>query len=223
MNCWKRTITKCLVFLFIGAVVNVAVAWGCALWAPTTGADDAASDRVFYRWYDFDLAPLDLHWPPDCSSGGWSGPGISVGRINHPLDGSFVWGDAVDWQTASVQGCDLKAGLPLRTLRGGRYLVSDWQTGEWVELADAAIRPDRRHWGRSDLSDRPAMLPLRPIWPGFAVNTAFYAVILWLLLRGPFALRRYVRWKRGHCIKCGYDLRGKFDAGCPECGWNRVD
>ena len=25
------------------------------------------------------------------------------------------------------------------------------------------------------------------------------------------------------CLKCGYDLRGKLDAGCPECGWNRAE
>lgn len=23
------------------------------------------------------------------------------------------------------------------------------------------------------------------------------------------------------CIKCGYDLQGCIDKGCPECGWNR--
>ncbi len=66
-------------------------------------------------------------------------------------------------------------------------------------------------------------LPLRPLWPGFAINTIFYAAILWLLAFGPFAVRRVVRRKRGHCIKCGYDLRGTSGGGggCPECGWRR--
>ena len=36
-------------------------------------------------------------------------------------------------------------------------------------------------------------LPLRPIWPGFAVNTLFYAALLWLLIPGPFVLRRFIR------------------------------
>ena len=40
-------------------------------------------------------------------------------------------------------------------------------------------------------------LPLRPIWPGFAVNTIFYAAILWLVIPGPIALRRHIRRKRG--------------------------
>ena len=40
-------------------------------------------------------------------------------------------------------------------------------------------------------------LRLRLIWPGFAINTIFYAAILWLLVCGPFALRRHIRHKRG--------------------------
>ena len=65
------------------------------------------------------------------------------------------------------------------------------------------------------------LLPLRPIWPGFAINTVFYAVVLWLLfaLGGtPFALRRRRRIKRGLCPKCAYDLRGIESSACPECG-----
>ncbi len=64
-------------------------------------------------------------------------------------------------------------------------------------------------------------LPLRPIWPGFAVNTVFYAALLWPLSCGPFALRRHIRRKRGLCVACGYDLRGGLEHGCPECGWRR--
>ena len=63
-------------------------------------------------------------------------------------------------------------------------------------------------------------LPFSPIWPGFAINTVFYAGMLWLLFAAPFALRRRLRIKRGLCPKCAYDLRGApTDAtACPECG-----
>jgi len=61
------------------------------------------------------------------------------------------------------------------------------------------------------------VLPYRPIWPGFAINTIFYATILWLPF-APFQLRRYVRVKRGRCIKCGYDLSHVEHKACPECG-----
>ena len=55
------------------------------------------------------------------------------------------------------------------------------------------------------------------MWPGFAINTVFYAVILWLPF-APFQLRRYMRVKRGLCIKCAYDLRHADHSACPECG-----
>ncbi|UCD75698.1 MAG: tetratricopeptide repeat protein [Phycisphaerales bacterium] len=55
------------------------------------------------------------------------------------------------------------------------------------------------------------------------LNVASYAAILWPTICGPSVLRRHVRIKRGHCIKCGYDLRGDPVAGCPECGWGRKE
>ena len=59
-------------------------------------------------------------------------------------------------------------------------------------------------------------LPLIPLWPGFAVNTLFYGTVLWLLIPGPFVLRRHIRMKRGQCVKCGYPL-GESPV-CSECG-----
>ncbi len=62
----------------------------------------------------------------------------------------------------------------------------------------------------------PRVLPLRPLWPGFAVNTLVFAASLWFLICGPFALRRHIRTKRGRCGKCGYP-KGRSDV-CSECG-----
>ncbi len=64
-------------------------------------------------------------------------------------------------------------------------------------------------------------LPNKPIWPGFAINTLFYAAILWLVIPGPFSLRRFIRRKRGLCVACGYDLRHADHEACPECGGER--
>ena len=54
------------------------------------------------------------------------------------------------------------------------------------------------------MNARAGFVPYRPIWPGFAVNTVFYAVVLWLLIPGPFVLRRFIRVKRGLCPACAY-------------------
>ncbi len=60
------------------------------------------------------------------------------------------------------------------------------------------------------------LAPLAPLWPGFAINTLFYAAILWLLIPGPFALRRFLRVRRGLCPKCAYPMGES--AVCTECG-----
>ena len=73
---------------------------------------------------------------------------------------------------------------------------------------------------------RPETPPTRPIWPGFEINTIFYAAILWLPFTAFGRIRRRIRAHRGRCIACGYDLRGRergrgeADASnaCPECG-----
>jgi hypothetical protein len=78
-----------------------------------------------------------------------------------------------------------------------------------VELSpDALPRPFRARPG--------AVLPLRPVWPGFAINTLFYAGVLWVLWATPFALRRMIRRRRGQCPACAYPI-GQSPV-CTECG-----
>ena len=68
-------------------------------------------------------------------------------------------------------------------------------------------------------NDPSRAIPFEPIWPGLAINTVFYAAILWGLLATCLALRRLWRIGSGLCPKCAYDLRGSKDASaCPECG-----
>lgn len=64
---------------------------------------------------------------------------------------------------------------------------------------------------------RPVFDDPPPPWPSFALNTLFYAVVLWIPF-APFVLRKALRRKRGLCIKCGYDLRHVEHEVCPECG-----
>jgi len=66
---------------------------------------------------------------------------------------------------------------------------------------------------------------MNPIFPGFIINTLFYAAIWFGIFFGVATLRRFIRKKRRRCVKCSYDLRGApgDDKGCPECGWGRED
>src|SRR5688572_21137615 len=65
----------------------------------------------------------------------------------------------------------------------------------------------------------PFALPLRLVYPGFAINMIFYAAILWvmwLLFAAPWALRRRRRIKRGLCPACAYPIGS--NQLCTECG-----
>ena len=78
-------------------------------------------------------------------------------------------------------------------------------------------------------ANKPLYLPTRPIWSGIAINALVFApawwVVLALLVMFALLLRRipaFIRKRRGHCPNCGYDLRGKLEGGCSECGWKRT-
>lgn len=63
------------------------------------------------------------------------------------------------------------------------------------------------------------MLPIRPIFPGFLYNTAFWGGLIFaaLCLRdGALTLRSRRRRARGLCWKCKHELAGV--SPCPECG-----
>ena len=81
-------------------------------------------------------------------------------------------------------------------------------------ISTGTIDPGWKHG--PDTRGLPRALPLRPIPGGFAVNTLFYAAVLWLLIPGPFVLRRFMRVRRGLCPACAYP-RGESDV-CSECG-----
>ena len=98
---------------------------------------------------------------------------------------------------------------------------TSWPVRSVYDVVRMLSDEERLDFMRSEFpSDRPSrVFAFRPIWARFAINTIFYAAILWLLTLGPFTTRRFIRRKRGRCIKYGYDLRGTTHMIiCSECG-----
>jgi hypothetical protein len=63
-------------------------------------------------------------------------------------------------------------------------------------------------------------VPVQPIWPGFAVDAALFGSAWWAIFSNAalvLVTRRRLRWSRGRCGECGYDLSGAAGM-CPECG-----
>ena len=197
----KRRLTKLLLFLLLGAIVNVAVAWGCARWPRQAmfivGDKQAPSSQDIAWWNEHVLESFasNVESAYDCSD---------IGIQTRVLYSATS-------QQRRVSALHITSGWPARSLAGEAWdVIRLGQRSRWLNREATFVDTNGRY-----------ALPLRPTWPGFAINTVFYAAILailWLLALGPFTLRRAIRRKRGHCIKCGYDLGHADHRACPECG-----
>lgn len=202
----KRRLLSIAMFLLLGAAINVAVAWGCGLWASTSRSDD---DVPGIGWPN--RAPLG--WPePDR----WSysrGLGLTIRSACENLEQSFATqmldpSVVVHWMAA------YDFGLPMRAMRSTRRAVQRGRAMAWPGRGGMEWG-----WPLPPLVNRGfAMrrLAFVPIWPGFAVNTVLYALIAWSIGSGTVRLRRARRRRRGRCVACAYDV-SDLDT-CPECG-----
>jgi hypothetical protein len=78
------------------------------------------------------------------------------------------------------------------------------------------------YFGRLTSSDpERGTVPLIPLWPGLAIDSALYSAAWALLLFVPLLAYRRLRTSRrrrlGLCPACAYDTKGQ-DGPCPECG-----
>ena len=197
----RRRLLTIAIFLLAGAVLNVAVAWGVARWSRSL--EMTMRLQFIDQEASFESTSTPSAWRLDNVPESWPDkPKFEVtARTRWFMFTSQIsrWDD----KFSTVNLLELRIGVPTKSL--ACYRLGNNEFGRTWPY------PWRHAWGR----DYP--LPLRPIWPAFAINTLFYATILWLLLPGPFALRRLIRQRRGLCPACGYDLRHGPEA-CPECG-----
>lgn len=103
----------------------------------------------------------------------------------------------------------LEAGWPARALRSNLAWgfaspdFSDWEFLSWTE--GVTVPTGAQRGGRFTL-------PVQLIWPGFAIDTALYATVWYLLFFAPLPLYRAgprcLRVSKGLCPACAYDLEG---------------
>jgi len=218
----KRWAFTIILFLLLGAIVNIAVAWGCALWSPySLNRPQMHSHSGRLTWIvstadGFGLTCIALAPDNEHFRLVDEGP-VAIPRwsraVNPPTEAEFA-GPTCPYLMEYGYGWPARSARALAQwdifdLQGRRNPQRFRVVSGFEALDDGAAHP---------LPFR--MLPIRPIWPGLAINTVFYAFVLWLAFAAAFAFRRWRRIKRGLCPKCAYDLRNRpsDSSACPECG-----
>ena len=225
----KRRLFKLALFLFLGAIINVAVAWLCVVVELDYEAESdflSEYERAWLRDTGDEPDPRRKGKPVDASDGfGWEKRSFPLrdDQLEKFLK-TVAYPSGLEWPSFER----INAGWPFRSLIGETWLHgSQWidpQTGVYqLEHQGSLVRVKRLF--ALQFSRPYVLLPIRPIWKGFVANTLIYALILWVLAPYLHALSvkiitmcRQHFHKRGLCIKCGYDLRATEHEVCPECG-----
>jgi uncharacterized membrane protein YphA (DoxX/SURF4 family) len=190
-----------VIFLLAGVIATVVIAWACALWSPGNefGALEPIEPPKSWPAY-----LQSCNWPPPDTAERLTdqGPGVSIISIS---GGMFLLsGDmrpAGEHTTPYVTLHLHRFGLPARALQWHEYSALGPHSRLLISRArDAAgLRrgldcPDFLPVRGERASRR---LPITPIWSGLFLDAIFYGAVLWLIICGPFAFRRYWRVKRG--------------------------
>lgn len=190
----RPTIRLILLLMLCGAIVNIVVAWGIAISAPMPRK---LTPTV--------VTSTDHDWWRACAPDQYQEVSPNAAFV-HSTTGATLLRLAVGTGGMdSPMAHRFRSGWPATSMERSQW--SSLHRVEWIDT-----------W--TVYKPLAFSVPMRPYWPGFAINTVFYAAVLWGLSVAPFTLRRRRRIKRGLCLKCGYDLRGSppTSDACPECG-----
>ena len=183
----RRNLLTLLAFLAVGAVVSLAIAWGCVVlgnpgafvplrFRPGTNVgsrcllpEDDWSLWCVQRPNQFPREPSALN----CESKAF---GVSHGV----MDSGWLNPEPPSHQHHLYALQFVEAGVPLPCMRGGRF--EDYRSN-----ADAAPPTLGLSHAVGVLSlsaqDQASVLPLLPMWTNFAANSVFYATLLWMAIR----------------------------------------
>ncbi len=199
-----------MVLLVLGAVINVAVAWsGASLSHFPNGLAEQPDPRAW-------PAQIPSHWPAApkliSATGGFWTVNRFCAEIIVEVDGSTA-------KTECFLIDHFQFGWPMRSLQSERWSEPVYQGRPPKVTMSHRIEghPQPSIWREGvPIAAGFGMISLDPVWLGFAIDTIFYAVILWAILAMTFALRRQQRLGRNLCAACAYPIG--VSPVCTECG-----
>jgi hypothetical protein len=213
MMTMRPTFAPLILFLLLGAIMNVLVAWGC-LWALDVEATASSPCRRGQ------LTAIGLSEPHDDVE---VDDEISVDRIRGTGFEllQLIWQPSTEPSRSALLELRIRAGVPSLALEGSMRAdptATDLWTKIWagqdVYVSEGLASKLPLAWSLDSIR---TSFPLRPLWPGFLFNTLFYATIVAGIFVATGRIRRTLRRRRGRCVTCGYDRRGNPSGGCPEC------
>jgi ribose/xylose/arabinose/galactoside ABC-type transport system permease subunit len=207
----RRLSWTILIFLSLGAVLTVALAFAFSCLEIRKNADPqltAALRRS--KWIDQDAQPepsTDVQWLHST----YSASGSDI----------IVYGQRRDMYQVH------RAGWPCRAMMGvvdGDVIRGTRMPCAFTTHGAASLGTPVELYVQIPTGGKPlpvfarsaVVLPLRPLWPGFALSTVFWAVLLWLLWMLPRGARSVVWFVRRRCVHCGYPIG--VSPVCTECG-----
>lgn len=106
-------------------------------------------------------------------------------------------------------------GVRTLDLLTGKAVSDRGQSVSWLSMWDRGVAPPftARMAGGGTVR---FTLPVKPLWPEFALNSAAWGAGLWALVVGRRRVIERVRASKGLCPGCGYEV-SDLEA-CPECG-----
>ncbi len=222
----KSRVAKVCLLLLLGAIVNVAVAWWCVR---RFEQHLQANDRSVYTFGPDQAVTIDAQEHSVLLSLDWKAPqsGEFFTYVTERADcighGCKVGFYTERWQSAKtgphppirfagvpVFAQHVEGGWPCRSFDAYRFFNS--RQGTYFSTTVHRVVRGIELAPKNSTFAVGVLLPAHPLWPGFAVNTIFYAVILWLLCAAPGRVRRWRRIAQGCVRRVGIGLGGAICA-----------
>jgi hypothetical protein len=206
----KRRARQTGAFFLIGATVNVAVAWSCAVWAAPSNDMESWDSEVTRPGLAATWVGPPEGFPERGFESGTVYPRRAGAQRFHLAGWSEERVDYKDYEAAKASwdfDLDLiEAGWPLASFEGGLWrrkgmLAFDYDLYE--PKRSIVIDPGSCGW-----DDDWTVIPLMPKWPGFLINTVFFGGIVVLLFRWASTLRRQVA--KGACQESGVNTAAEL-------------
>lgn len=233
VRCVLREIAK---WLGTGTLIAISVSWSFAAFAPLRPTEVRVHSAAFAGGMMTCYEHLGAGWRRrEChveNFGAQSGPPpfpcVELSNSSRRI----VVGGFAHWP--SWGRLEFARTNP-ETHPGEVELATGWPfVSLWCELGvdrstepETVVSPGGILLGPTTVSASPSdyaprrSLPLRPVWGGLAMAALVWSCVAFMTSKAATGIRRTARTRAGQCPRCGYDLRGNFTPGCPECGWNR--